>query len=225
MLLPDCGMMFDAGTGIFRAPRYLKNGLLMIFLSHAHADHVIGLTYLLNIARLHRLDRVVVYGEPDKLAAINQHLFSELLFPKKPPMEMRPLERDVEVPQGGRLTHFRLEHPGGSIGFRVDWPDRSLAYVTDVTAAPGAEYVERIRGVNLLVHECYFPDTHADWARRTFHSWTTPVAQVARRAAVGRLVLVHLNPLGDARDPVGLETARSIFPRTELGHDLMEIDF
>jgi ribonuclease BN (tRNA processing enzyme) len=225
MLLPECGVMLDAGTAMFRAPRYLQTRDLHIFLSHIHLDHVVGLSYLLNIVRVHPLDRIVVYGEPDKLVAINEHLFSELLFPKKPPMEMRPLEHEVPLPQAGRLTHFPLEHNGGTIGFRLDWPDHSMAYVTDVTASPSADYVRKIRGVNLLVHECYFSDEHAEWAKKTCHSCTTPVAQVARKAGVGRLVLVHLNPLSDADDPVGLDTARAIFPRTQLGEDLMELEF
>jgi ribonuclease BN (tRNA processing enzyme) len=225
MLLPEVGVMFDAGTAMFRAPRYLETRELLIFLSHIHLDHVVGLSYLLNVARVHPLDRIVVYGEPDKLAAINEHLFSELLFPKKPPMEMRPLETAVTLPRGGRLEHFPLEHNGGTIGFRLDWPDHSMAYVTDVTASPDADYVSKIRGVKLLVHECYFSDQYADWAKKTCHSWTTPVAQVARKAGVRRLVLVHLNPLSDADDPVGLDVARAIFPNTELGEDLMELEF
>jgi ribonuclease BN (tRNA processing enzyme) len=225
MLLPECGVMLDAGTAMFRAPRYLRTRELHIFLSHVHLDHVVGLSYLLNIVRIHPLDRIVVYGEPDKLVAINEHLFSTLLFPKKPPMEMRPLEHEVPLPQAGRLTHFPLEHNGGTIGFRLEWPDHSMAYVTDVTASPSADYVRKIRGVNLLIHECYFSDEHADWAKKTCHSCTTPVAQVARKAGVGRLVLVHLNPLSDADDPVGLDTARAIFPRTLLGEDLMELEF
>jgi ribonuclease BN (tRNA processing enzyme) len=225
MLIPECSVMLDAGTAMYRAPRYLQGSDLHIFLTHVHLDHVIGLTYLLNIAKVHPLDRVVVYGEPDKLVAINEHLFSELLFPKKPTMEMRPLEHAVSLPGGGRLTHFSLEHNGGTIGFRLDWTDHSVAYVTDVTASPTADYVSKIRGVNLLIHECYFSDEQADWAKKTFHSCTTPVAQVARQAGVGRLVLVHLNPLVETDDPVGLDVARRIFPRTELGEDLMELEF
>ena len=39
MLLPECGVMFDAGTAMFRAPRYLTLPTLDIFLTHAHLDH------------------------------------------------------------------------------------------------------------------------------------------------------------------------------------------
>jgi len=225
MMIPQCGVMLDAGTAMFRAADYLETRELDIFLTHAHLDHVIGLTYLLSVLYVHPLDRITVHGDPEKLAAVDQHMFSEHLFPKKPPYELRPLADEVSLPEGGRLTHFPLEHQGGSIGYRLDWPGHSLAYVTDTTAAPGADYVEKIRGVDLLLHECYFPDAYADWAQKTGHSCTTPVAQVARAAQVGRLVLVHLNPLATEDDPIGLEVARAIFPATELGEDLMELEF
>ncbi len=225
LMVPECGIMLDAGTAMFRAGKYLETSELDIFLTHAHLDHVIGLTYLFSVLHVHPLDRITVHGEPQKLAAIDQHMFSEHLFPKKPPYELCPLAEEVSLAQGGRLTHFPLEHQGGSLGFRLDWPGHSMAYVTDTTAAASADYVPKIRGVDLLVHECYFPDAYADRAQKTGHSWTTPVAQVAREAQVGRLVLVHINPLSTEDDPIGLEVARAIFPATELGEDLMELEF
>jgi ribonuclease BN (tRNA processing enzyme) len=51
------------------------------------------------------------------------------------------------------------------------------------------------------------------------------VARLAKEAQVGRLVLVHLSPRDEGDDPVGLADARRVFPGTELGHDLAEIDF
>jgi ribonuclease Z len=226
MLIPECGVMLDAGTGTFRVGRYLQSPELDIFLTHAHLDHVVGLTYLLGLAHVHSMQRMTVHGAAEKLVAIDAHLFAQPIFPKRPPLEFRPLpEGGVELARGGRVTWFPLAHPGGSIGFRLDWPGHSMAYVTDTTAAPEAAYVEKIRGVDLLLHECYFPDVHADWANLTGHSHTTPVVEVARRAGVGRLVLTHINPLATEDDPIGLEAARAVFPTTELGYDGMEVEF
>ena len=225
MLLPECGVMLDAGTAMYRAGRYLVGDALDIFLTHAHLDHVIGLTYLFSVVKEHPLRRMTVHGAREKLEAVEEHLFSEHLFPARPPLETRVLEGETALADGGRLTHFPLKHQGGSLGFRLDWPGRSLAYVTDTTADPTADYVKNIRGVDLLLHECYFSDAEASWAAKTGHSSTTQVAQTARRAEVGRLVLVHLDPRSPLKDPVDLETARAVFPNTELGEDLMEVEF
>jgi ribonuclease Z len=226
MLLPELGVMFDAGTALYRASDYLQTDSLDIFLSHAHLDHCLGLTFLFDLrAECPDLGRITAHGEPAKLEAIRQHLFSELLFPVRPPFDMTPLAPEIQVPGGGKLTHFPLKHPGGSVGFRIDWPDRSMAYVTDTIATPTAAYVDKIRGVDLLLHECYFDDDDPERADLTGHSCLTPVLQVAAKAGVGRLVLVHINPMMKDDAEMDVDLARHLFPHVEIGVDRMEIEF
>ena len=226
-MIPEVGIMLDAGTAMFRAPRYVTTQSLDIFLTHAHLDHVAGLTYLFNTLAQTKLETVRVHGEEAKLRAVEEHLFSEHLFPKRPPYEAVPLPESGEValPQGGRLTTLPLEHPGGAVGFRLDWPGHSMAYVTDTWGLPDAPYAQKIQDVDLLVHECFFGDEQAEWARTTGHTYTTHVAEIARRARAKRLVLIHINPLEDGPDPIGLGAAQAIFPATQVGEDGLEVEF
>ena len=129
----------------------------------------------------------------------------------------------MTVGEGGRLSFRVQEHPGGSVGYRIDWPGRSLAYVTDTVADGGT--ADFVRGVDLLIHECNFPDSLSDLALRTGHSHTTPVCELARDAGVGRLFLSHFDPYAALDDPVGIEAARSIHPATELAEDGMTVEF
>ena len=225
LMIPELGIILDAGTAMYRARDHLQTRELDIFLTHAHLDHVVGLTYLFDVIHEKNVERVTVHGVAAKLCAIQEHLLAEPIFPVRPPCEFRPLADEVALAGSGRLTHFPLIHPGGAVGFRLDWAGHSLAYVTDTTATADAPYLKQIRGVDLLVHECQFPDAMAELASLTGHSCTTPVAQLARAAGVGRLVLVHVNPLATERDPLGLPEARKIFPNTELGQDLMTLEF
>jgi ribonuclease Z len=225
LAIPSCGLVLDAGTGMYRLGKYLQSDELDIFITHAHLDHVIGLTYLFSVAWLHPLSRVTVHGLPEKLDTIERHLFYPELS-TRPSFDVKPLTEENAIPHGGRLTYFTLSHPGGgSIGYRLDWPGRSMAYVTDTTASADADYVEKIRGVDLLIHECFYPDKHADLAAKYGHSCLTPVAQVALAAGVGRLILTHINPLIPLETPADLSTAQKIFPKTEIGEDLMEVEF
>jgi ribonuclease Z len=224
-MLPEVGVVLDAGTAMYRAREHLCTSELDIFLTHAHLDHVVGVTYLFDVLRDKNVSRVTVHAEPDKLQAIEEHLLAEPLFPVKPPCEFRPLQPNVALGQGGKLTHFPLAHPGGAIGFRLDWPGHSMAYVTDTTATRDANYRSAIQGVDVLLHECYFPDSMADMAALTGHSVVTPVTELAKAAQVGRLILVHMAQGSQEQESLMLEQARKIFPRTSLGQDLMEVDF
>lgn len=224
VMLPELGIVLDAGTGFFRVREHLQTPTLDILLTHAHLDHVAGLTFLLDTAWERGLSRITVHGEAPKLAAIREHLLSELLFPAPLNCEWQPLGERPQMVAGLKVTHFPLEHPGGCVGYRLDWPGGSMAYVTDTTAAADAPYVEAIRGVKLLLHECNFRDSEHEWAVKTGHSSTSRVAQAAARAAAGRLVLLHFNPLDESDDPIDLAAARRHFPNTELGYDGMAIE-
>ena len=140
-----------------------------------------------------------------------------------PAFEYVELPEKLDVGQGGIVTHIPLAHPGGSTGFRVDWPDRSLAYITDTTC--DGSCADFLRGVDVLVHECNFPDGDEEIAKLTGHSTLSPVAQLARDAGVGRLLLNHLDPTLIGDDPLGIETARAIFPNVEVAEDLQDIEF
>ena len=226
LMLPAAGIVFDAGSGFYRVSEYLETEELDVFLSHVHLDHSLGLTYMFDVrADAPQLGRVTAHLEPDKLAAIKKHLLADLLFPVMPPLELQPLTPEFKLQNGGRLTHFPLRHPGGSVGFRIDWPDRSLAYVTDTTAAVDDPYVEKIRGVDLLIHECYFVEDSPEQAELTGHSCLNEVVAVAKKANVGRLVLVHINPLVTDDSAIDLAEAKKTFANTVIGVDRMEIDF
>lgn len=225
-MLPELGILLDAGTGIFRARDLIQTSELHIFLSHVHLDHVVGLTYLLDILYQRNVKKVTVYCDPEKQTAITQNLFHEQLFPVLPPFEFADLMPGIQsAPGDGRLNVFPLKHPGGSYGFRFDWGKRSFAYVTDTIAACDSDYIAHLNGVDLLIHECYFPDGEEERAELTGHSCLTPVAEVARRANVGQLVLVHLNPLDERDELLDLRSVSAIFPRIRIATDEEVIEF
>ncbi len=80
--LPEAGIALDAGTGTYRLPKVLAGKSLNILLSHAHLDHTAGLTFLLDVLANHPLEQIQIWGESDKLAAVREHLFHPLIFPR-----------------------------------------------------------------------------------------------------------------------------------------------
>ncbi|QDT53992.1 Ribonuclease BN [Caulifigura coniformis] len=227
IMLPEAGLVLDAGTGAFRIPQHLATRELDVFLSHAHLDHVVGLTYLLAPLALKQLDAVRVHATDVVLKALREHLFSAPLFPVMPAFDLRPLTGSSVELAGLRVRWQVLAgHPGSSMAYRIEstaGPAKSLAYVTD-TVADGT-YREFVRDADVLIHECYFPDALEEWAVKTGHSTTSKVLELARAANVGRLVLVHVDPRSSGPDPLGLAGVQQVFTRVEVARDGLEIDF
>lgn len=222
MLLPDLGIAFDAGTGMYRVGRHLTTDTLDIFISHAHLDHVVGLTYFFTLLHETQVKRITVHGDAVKLNAIRDSLFNEQFFPVKPTFQWEPVKPLMSLANGAKLKSFPLIHPGGSVGYRLEVEGKSLAYVTDTTAGPDVTYIEQIRGVDLLLHECNFPNGEDALAKKTGHSCLDDVARVAAAAQVKRLVLIHFDPVLEV-PAEQIEAARKIFPAIEAGQDNMEV--
>ncbi|HEX5470920.1 MAG TPA: MBL fold metallo-hydrolase, partial [Lacipirellulaceae bacterium] len=186
---------------------------------------IAGLTYLINLVPRKVLTGTTVHAEKAKLDAVREHLFAEAIFPVAPSFRFAILTGACPVPHGGTLEHFPLKHPGGAVGFRLNWPGHSLAYVTDTTASLDAEYVAHIQGVDLLVHEAYFPDDKAGTAAHSGHSSLLAVAEIAAAANVGRLLIAHIDPQLECDDEFDLVAARRIFANLEISLDGMQLEF
>jgi ribonuclease BN (tRNA processing enzyme) len=222
LMLPESGIVFDAGSSFFRVQSRLVTSELDVFITHAHLDHIQGLTYFIVPMLQGTVTRCRVHAEQKVINAIQQHLFATPLFPVLPAFEFVTLTGRVAV-NGCTITHVPVKHPGGAVGFLLEANGKRVAYITDTTV--DGSYTEFIRGVDVLIHECYFPDDMAQWCEKTGHSHTSQVAELAREAAVGRLYLTHIDPQRPDDDPVNLAVARRIFAKSELAEDLMEIEF
>ena len=99
-----------------------------------------------------------------------------------------------------------------------------MAYVTDTTAWPDADYLSNLDGINTLIHECYFADGLEDLAATTGHSCLTPVAKVAAKVEAKSLYLVHINPLNESESPLDLESIESIYSGAIVPSDQQIID-
>ena len=224
--IPEASLMLDAGSGLFRVESLIHQEEISVLLSHAHLDHVFGLTFFLDFLAVTPLRKIHVYGERAKIEAIQKHLFHELIFPVSVPIQWNAIEDlgpEFDL-NGARCRWFPLEHPGGSVGYRIDWPDLSIAYITDTTTSPQSAYWSKIQGVDWLIHECNFSDEYIDFAIKTGHSWTSAVLESAAKAGIPRLILTHINPLACEPDPLGLAQATAKMPRLTPSQILVASD-
>jgi ribonuclease BN (tRNA processing enzyme) len=227
--LAESGILLDAGTGIFRLPGLIQRDNLDILLSHAHLDHSFGLTVLLNILFERPVERVRVWGEREKLQAIREHLFHDLLFPVPITVQWCEIdELDQFEIEGARITWMPQEHPGGSVAYRIEWPKKgkSLVYATDTVGDTSRRSNQWKAEPDLLMHECYFRDSLEKFAIKTGHCWTSRLIEVVQKCRPKRLLVTHVNPLELASDPVDLERIRdAVDCEVVLAEDDLSLDF
>jgi len=230
ILIPEYGFVLDAGTGFYRARGKITTPDLHIFLSHLHLDHSQGVTYLVDVLWETDICSVTVYGLGVHLMYLKEHLFGSPLFPLEFGKKSCPYQTQAIAPgkplivNGVTIRTKTLKHPGTSLGYRFEFPDGNvLSYVTDTTNSD--EYLDLIKDSDVLIHECNFPDEWKKHAKKTGHSWTSGVAQLAKKANVKQLILMHFNPLDTSKDPTHQDEAETVFPNTVVAEDNMTISF
>jgi ribonuclease BN (tRNA processing enzyme) len=219
---PDCLFVLDAGTGFFRLAFRELPPQLHIFLTHAHLDHICGLTFLLDVL-LNKQSEVTLYGDAKTLHAVCSCLFDSPLFPLRFEQNMQEVVPGVPFEVAGvQISTFILTHPAGALAYRFDWPDRTFAYVTD-TAGDG-HYIDFVRGVDLLLHERNFPDALQNVADASGHCTSSAVVEVARRTQAKQLILTHFNPLQQS-DPLDDDNLHQQLPHAVAAYDGLVVEF
>lgn len=95
-------------------------------------------------------------------------------------------------------------------------PARSYAFCSDTRYV--AELVPQLHGIDLLYHEATFLEDNAQRAAEVYHSTAKQAADIAAKAAVGRLLIGHFSSRYKQFEPF-LDEARSVFPETYLAEE------
>jgi phosphoribosyl 1,2-cyclic phosphodiesterase len=219
-----CGdelLIFDLGSGARALGDSLAVGTVpvnaSIFISHYHYDHLQGLPFFAPM--FGPANTVTIYGSPRNGQSLKQILGGQMVPPYFPVtaegvFRAQLAYRDVtagEVLEIGpaRVHTLELNHPGGNLGFRVDFGGRSLVYATDVEH--GSELDTRLydfaRGADALIYDSMYTEdeyhgrcgpSRTGWGHST---WEAAV-HAANTSQVKTLVLFHHDP---ARDDAGMD--------------------
>lgn len=222
LYLPDYGIVIDPGTQIGALRQVHGDGPLDVLMSHWHIDHSAGLFFLAArpFAGREGLGEpsIQVWGPPpvDEFRALAGG--DSPLFPIPLPFPVQLAQAELRI-RGVRVERRLVEHQGPVYAYRLTLPGgESLAVVTDTTA-PG-DYIDFIRGVDVLVHECTFRNSRDELAGVTGHSHAAAVGRLAADAGVGRLLLTHLSPAEN--EEALLAEVRAEFPAAEIPVELQE---
>ena len=203
-------LLLDMGTGL----RYYGKRLSAdrpfagtCLLSHLHWDHVQGLPFFAPL--LWKGASLDVYGPAqDDGRTLDEVVASTIgppLFPvclAKLPAALRFHDTaDTEFAIGGfKITSRLIPHLGPTLGFRIEWQGRSIAYLSDhqqpvdgsFSVAPGA--LELVEGVDLLIHDGQYTPTEFQAKANWGHCTIEYAVWLAGHAGVKQLALFHHDP-------------------------------
>jgi phosphoribosyl 1,2-cyclic phosphodiesterase len=226
-------IIVDAGTGLRQLGNKLARegggqpGQYHVLLSHVHWDHIQGLPFF-SPAYIPGT-RISVYAlltASDELNQVIGGITRHEFFPM--PLESVPANFDFHQVEPGvdfvigrfHVSPIALNHPFGSVGYRIDGDGASWAYVADtapfdkvlhkqhflsgpeplsaddVTAlgAMKQALVAKLKGVDTVVYDTHFlPE---EYARFPHYGHSTPdqALDICQEAGCRRLVLYHHAP-------------------------------
>jgi ribonuclease BN (tRNA processing enzyme) len=240
--------LVDFGPGVVRraGAAYQKGvkallpiNLHVVFLTHRHMDHTVGYSDLIfspQQAGGGRKRPLEVYG-PKGLKEMTEHILKgHILNPatdtrfKVNAHEMTPgiVYKDDNV----TVKAFHVDHGDvEAFGFRFETPDRTIVISGDTT--PTQSVIDNCQGCDVLIHESYSMQTYnavseaAQANRRRLHTSTIQLAELAKKAKPGLLILYHRSNLGGVLAEVPnpaeafLEEIRSAYAgKVVVGRDL-----
>jgi phosphoribosyl 1,2-cyclic phosphodiesterase len=225
-------LIVDAGTGM----RALGNKLSResplpqhhhVLLSHVHWDHIQGLPFFSPVyVPGTKISVYALLTAADELhqviGGITRHEFFPMPLEAVPAVfEFHQVEPGIEFDINGfRVAPIALNHPFGSVGYRIDGDGSSWAYVSDTAPftdvlhkqhflsgpeplsdddklALGAmrdALVRRLVGVDTVVYDTHFlPDEYAKFPHYG-HSTPDQALEICLEAQVRTLVLYHHAP-------------------------------
>lgn len=218
-------IILDAGNGIYKIDRYIKNTSkkpINFFISHFHIDHISGF-HILNKFRFNQ--GMHIYGQ----AGTKDILDKIINTPYTIQFARLPFKVDFDdLSEGTHNLPFSVEcrflnHSSPCMGYRFELEGKIIAYCPDTGICDNA--IKLAKDADLLIAECSFKSgqSNPQWP----HLNPEEAAQIAKAANAKNLALNHFDAniyqTLQQREKAQ-ENAREIFNNTIAALDNMEFE-
>jgi len=232
-----CGerlFVIDAGTGLSALGASLGEAApeeVDILLSHLHLDHVGGLPFFKPATLGERVIRTWCgnLGGRSAEAALDR-LYAPPLFPVR--LDQLPARFEHHGFKAGETLRFEkgrtvathpLNHPDGATGYRFDHRGRRVCYVSDIEHGdpwPPQGLARFVENADLVIYDGMFTEAEYPVCRGWGHSTWEKGVQLARRAGVQALAIIHHHPQHDDDRLRGIEAAmQAVMPSAFLARE------
>lgn len=200
-------LIFDGGTGIVKLGDKMmeEKGVkdTDIFFSHMHWDHIQGLPFFTPF--YYPGNHFRLYGHDGDNKTLKEIITGQMVQPYFPiTMEImkseilfKGIEPDMvmDMGYGVIVKTFALDHPGGSLSYRIESGDNSVVYCTDTETLYNdsrKKLIRFIKGADVLIYDAYFTGKEylklgAKWGHSTWEEGTA----LSNEADISHLILFH----------------------------------
>jgi len=241
-------LVIDAGTGARNLGIALgkdRPDRIDILLTHLHLDHIEGLGFFGPV--WDETCEVHIWGPPSPLRTLREDIakyFSPPLFPVH--LDDLPSHLVIhDVPEGewelgsARIRAQPVNHPGPTVGYRVEDEGKVLTYISDHEPALGVDMLAvspdwvsgyaLAYGADVLLHDSQYTEEEYPGRVGWGHSSIAHTVTFALITKARRLVMFHHDPLhSDAQLEIMLARAKELWGREPdgvvLSYEGMEIE-
>jgi phosphoribosyl 1,2-cyclic phosphodiesterase len=233
-------LLLDAGSGLveFVAATAAEPGPVNIdlLLSHTHYDHICGLPFYAPLFQPKNEVRIWS-GRLNRDTPAEVTLRSSMTPPLMPNLaaliRAQVKYHDFEVGSaldlgdGVTVRTAMLQHPGGCVGYRIEWSGHAMVYATDTAhgdATTDAALRELCLGADLLIYDAMLTDEEFPSRIMWGHSTWREGVRLADACSVRQLVLFHHAPFRDDKALAALVAeAASLRPGTIAAREGLEL--
>lgn len=197
----------DAGSGIINGNKMaLQHTNVHLLFSHVHLDHVIGFPFFMPVWRK-EITTNVYAGSLKNYGGIYNFLdktFCEPLFPvafKNFPGNIMCYDfdpgSDLKFSSDIQVQTAFLNHPNGAVGYRLNYQDKSMCYITDtehMEDGPNQNILDLIQNTDLFIYDSTYNDTNYSNYKGWGHSTWQEAVKLGNQANVKKIIIFHHDP-------------------------------
>jgi ribonuclease BN (tRNA processing enzyme) len=205
-------IILDAGTGIRELGAKIAGDTneVHLLLTHLHMDHVEGFPFF-SLLWTPGAD-VHVWGPPSPMLSLKERL-ARYMSPPLFPIDVHDVPSSCgfhDLPTepwtigSATVTAIPIEHPGPTVGFRIEENGRTFAYMPDHEPAilsdfrnESPDWIDGFAiadGADVLLHDAQYTPEEYETRRGWGHSSYVDAVAYAQVAGAKKLVLFHHDP-------------------------------
>jgi len=229
--------LIDCGDGMGTVRNIIKSGIDInsisdIFLTHRHADHIIGLTHLLYIRLIkNEKAKVRVLGPKQTLGIARKicfetHDYLKIHKHRIAFIEIKEHEK-VKLSYSVLIEPIKVKGPSKypliTYGYQMLINNKKVTFSADMV--PSLNFEKKAMNSDILIHECFCLNKEKEGVSGFGHTSAREAGETARKCNVKHLILTHFRDEPDVYANDLVNEARMYFSgKIRAAFDLMKID-